>query len=454
MSLEEENRKLKDEIECLKKELDQTKKDYEKTKKEFEDTKKEFEEYKCKHAHTVDELRRALKIKEDLKTKSKEVGAKKGHKAYARQIPARIDLIKVLSLEKCPRCNSKLGKKQETRSRYVTDIELTSVAKNTKYNINRYYCHKCKKLVEGEVPNVLPYAKYGMKIMLLVMYLRLGLRLPLDKIRNFFQDMYQLKISDGEIVFILKKLVIVFDKYYDWLEKFIALSRVKHTDTTSWKINGKRYNAWVFVAFGVVLYKIRKHNNTKTAVNIFGKSQKGKTLVIDRFSALRALAKAIGFEIQYCWAHILSDSKDLAKCFGKEGKYVHKELKRIYGLAISFDHEGTPEIVEQLKAEVMQLTERHYRHHTVRKFVNNLFYRDAQHLFLFVTDKDIASTNNISERELRHLVIFRKISNGSRTTSGAHTMAILLSVLESIRHCNQSVLIGLQNAINNPLPSQ
>ena len=48
--------------------------------------------------------------------------------------------------------------------------------------------------------------------MLLVMYLRLGLRLPLDKIRNFFQDMYQLKISDGEIVFILKKLVIVFGR--------------------------------------------------------------------------------------------------------------------------------------------------------------------------------------------------------------------------------------------------
>jgi len=64
---------------------------------------------------------------------------------------------------RCPECNEKLvGKIQEIRSRYVTDIKLTSKVVNTKYNIHRKYCRKCKKLVEPEIPNVLPHARFGL----------------------------------------------------------------------------------------------------------------------------------------------------------------------------------------------------------------------------------------------------------------------------------------------------
>ena len=349
---------------------------------------------------------------------------------------------------KCPHCQTKLGNKQATRSRYVTDVQITSVAKTTRYDIGRYYCTFCKKLVEAQVPNALPHAKFGLNLMLLVMYLRLGLRLPVDKIRSYFMDVHQLHISKGEIICIMKQLVLAFGDYYGWLEKVVKFSRVKHTDTTSWRINGKNYYAWVFVAFGVVLYKIRKHNNSKSAISVLGNKQKGMTLVIDRFSALRALAKKAGFYVQYCWAHILDDSKGLAKNFGAEGRYVHKNLKEIYEISSSFTHRGNEQMVEQFKAMIFKLTLRHYKHHTVRKFVDNLYYRDIEHLFLFVTDKCVDSTNNISERELRHLVIIRKISNGSRSTCGANAMAMLLSIIQTLRFNKCNILKGLSGILN------
>ena len=62
---------------------------------------------------------------------------------------------------------------------------------------------------------------------------------------------------------------------------------------------------------------------------------------------------------------------------------------------------------------MFELTLRNYKHHRMRRFVNNLYYRNIENLFRFVTNHDIDSTNNISERELRALVIIRKISNGS-----------------------------------------
>ena len=286
--------------------------------------------------------------------------------------------------------------------------------------------------------------------MLLIMYFKLGLRLPGGKIKDFLLTCYNISISEGGIVGVLRQLAREFGDYYACLEKVVKLARVKHTDSTSWRIDGKNYFAWVFIACGVVLYKIRKRNNSRVPLMVFSKNQKGNTLVIDRHSALRALAKKAKFSLQFCWSHILDDSKKLAKGFGAEGRYVHRKLKKIYALANGLNHKGTLEQVEQLKGEILQLTLRRYKHLTVWKFVKNLYYRDCDNLFRFVTDPDVDPTNNISERELRELVLIRNISHGSRSPRGANATAILLSVIQTLRMNKQNVLEGLKNILNNP----
>lgn len=409
----------------------------------------EFEKLKSIHIQTVSNLKNALKIKANSNNEPKPLGAPKGHKGYARHIPERIDCIKELILKRCPHCNTKLpGDTQEIRSRHVTDIRLTSKVKNTKYNIHRKYCPKCKKVVEPEAPNVLPHARFGLNLMLLVMYLRLGLRLPCNKICDYFMDIFNLKISEGEIIGILRQLAVAFGDYYIYLEKIVKLARVKYSDTTSWRINGKNYVAWVFIACGIVLYKIRKSNCHKVGL-AFLKKQAGNVLVVDRHCTFRLLAKKAGFLLQLCWSHILQDTKQLDENFGAEGRYVHKKLKVVYALAKGLNHRGNQEMVEQLKAEVFQLTLRHYAHSTIRRFVNNLYYRDVENLFRFVTDVEIDPTNNISERELRALVIIRKISNGSRSTRGANATAMLLSIIQTLRLKKENVLQGLQVILKN-----
>jgi len=440
MKSDEKDQRIKE----LEEELLDYKKRYEKVKEEFEKVKKEFEEFKAKHAITVSNLRQALKIKPNLSSAAKPLGAQKGHKAYTRRTPERIDKIKALIPKRCPQCNIILPNKiREVRSRYVTDIRLISKVITTRYDIHRKYCPQCKKLVEPEVTSALPHARFGLNLMLLVMYLKLGLRLPCNKICSYFMDMFGLKISEGEIIGILRQLVVAFGNYYSYLEKLVKLARIKYSDTTSWRINGRNYVAWVFIACGVVLYKIRKSNNHKVGLSFLNKQQ-GNVLVVDRLSAMRLFAKKAGFLLQLCWSHILQDAKQLAEEFGAEGRYIHKKLKEIYALAKGLNHKGNQEMVEQLKAEVFQLTLRRYNHSTIRKFVNNLYYRDGNDLFRFVTDPDVDSTNNISERELRALVIIRKISNGSRSTRGANATAMLLSIIQTLRLKKENVLQELQ----------
>lgn len=436
-------------IQKLEKEVEILRHEKEKITQEKEKIEKEFEEFKAKHAGTVENLKQAMNIKQDKKKKSNKLGAPVGHKPYTRHIPERIDIIKSLNPLRCPHCNTKLSKTQEIRHRHVTDILLVSRAKTTRYDIHRKYCQKCKKLVEKETPNALPHAKFGLNIMLLVMYLKLGLRLPCNKISDFFMTLYSLSISEGEVIVILRQLANAFGDYYSTLEKIVKLARVKHTDSTGWRISGKNYFAWVFVACGVVLYKIRKRNNHKVGLVLFGKKQDGKTLVVDRHSAHRTLAEKSGFVLQFCWSHILKESKRLAKDFGANGKYVHRELKQIYALATGLEHTGTEEMVQQLQGEIIQLLNRHYKSLSVWKFVKGL-NRDVEGLFRFVTDLEIDATNNISERELRALVIIRKISNGSRSRRGANASAMLLSIIQTLRLQKKNVLEGLCDIINNP----
>lgn len=441
-----------EDVEKLKKrikELEEEVKRLHEVEKEKERIEKEFQEFKAKHTQTVSELRKALKIKEDKASSEKPVGAQKGHQAYTRHIPERIDSVKEHNPSKCPRCRTKLGETQEVRKRYVTDIKLIAKVRNTQHNIHRKYCPTCKKIVEPEVPNVLPHARFGLNLMLFIMYLRLGLRLPGNKVREFLLTMYDLSISEGEIVHVLKQLVIAFGPYYSELEKMVKIAKVKHTDSTGWRVNGKNYFAWVFIATGVVLYKIRKRNNSRVPLSVFGTKQKGMTLVIDRHSALRVLAEKAKFFLQLCWSHILTDSKDLAKNFGTEGRYVHHKLKEIFEMAASFEGKGKQEHVDAFKAEIFALTLRHYKHITIRRFVNNLWKRDIDSLFRFVTDPDVDPTNNISERELRHLVIIRKISNGSRSARGAHATAMLLSVIQTLRMNKKNPLLGLQEILKS-----
>src|SRR3990167_6638206 len=277
--LEEEIRVLKREKKCIEDEKKRIEKDLEDTKKEFEDTKKEFEEFKAKHAGTVQNLQKALKIKPDLPKSPNQIGAKPRHKGHGRKSPTHFDREEPLTLDVCPHCNTRLqGKTVSTRERFVTTIHIINPAEVIKYLLHRKWCPKCEKLVEPEVPGVLPNARLGLNIMLLVMYLHLALRVPGAKICEYLRTIHSIKMCEGEIPHILTQLTREYGNYYAYLEKLVRAARVKYTDSTSWRIKGKNYTAWVFIALCVVLYKIRKSTSHKTPLQVLGKAIKGMTL--------------------------------------------------------------------------------------------------------------------------------------------------------------------------------
>src|SRR3989338_7231777 len=192
-----EAEKLKKRIKRLEKALEKERKEKEKIKKEFEETKQEFEKYKAKYPATK-EL--PAFVKEDIKTEKKTPGQKKGHKGYFRRIPERIDFIIPLEINCCPDCEGELSDTQEIRKRTIIEIPLTSQTINTQYEIHRKYCKKWDKIVDTEVPNALPNSPFGLNLMLFIVFLKINMALPYNKIQQLLLTMYNLHISEGGLV--------------------------------------------------------------------------------------------------------------------------------------------------------------------------------------------------------------------------------------------------------------
>jgi transposase len=74
------------------------------------------------------------------------------------------------------------------------------------------------------------------------------------------------------------------------------------------------------------------------------------------------------------------------------------------------------------------------------------------HLFVFMTNRAVPFTNNISERHLRPSVIFRKVTNGFRCEWGAETYAAFRSVVSTAKANRASILETIRFVLSAKLP--
>jgi len=386
-------------------------------------------------------------VKKDIKEEPKISGQKEGHKGYSRHVPERIDEIKEHKLDSCPICGEPVSDTQEIRERVVEDIEQPKT-KNTKHIIHRCYCKKCDKLVEPEIEDALPNARFGLRLMILVLILKLDSRIPSNKITSLLSSVFGIKISDGEIYGILRQLKTAFGDYYAELKNKIREALVKYIDETSWRINGKNNWLWIFINKEVALYAVNRKRSSKVPIEILG-NQEGKTIVSDRLSAYNELVKVSGCEHQICWAHLLRNSKDLAEHY-REARYIHKRMSYIHRIAKKFNHKGSKEDIEKLLSWIDLIASRNYKSTEVYKFVKSVCRSHRNNLFKFVDNPEIDSTNNRSESGLRHGVVIRKISCGSRSEDGAEVTVQLLSILQTMKIQTSNPYQGLLNLLQMP----
>ena len=174
------------------------------------------------------------------------------------------------------------------------------------------------------------------------------------------------------------------------------------------------------------IFLVAESNNHEVALTVLKKHD--GTDIHDRYSAFETLASKTKNPQQYCWAHIISDAKELEEFYGDEGLRIKESLQKVYEIAKEFNGHGTPGDVDHLYERLTFLLDTGHEHIKTRKFVDNLLKRTKEWLFRFVIDPEVEPTNNRAERALRPSVIYRKVSGGTRSSRGSEAYDRLFSI--------------------------
>ena len=308
--------------------------------------------------------------------------------SYQRPIPTHITKTETHPVSECSDCHGKL-KNKSVKIFFEEDIPLPIQKIVIKHEVEVGYCSVCKKQWSGcHIPS--KKSVLGSNLKKYVCILGIANRLSHTQIQDHINDVFE----QGKF---------------------------------AWVATGTENNDTVFS-----LGKSRGGGN----IEDIGTAKLGIT---DDYGAY----KNAFLEHQLCWAHPHRKLRDMAesKEFGKRKK---KRIFEAYGRFSSLYHgiqkllktEISPYLQRKFKTAFNQISESHSLDPTSLSKLKVSLRKNKNEYFTFLKHPGIPIDNNKAERALRHLVIKRRTSFGSKTQRGAETTSILASVILSLKWNN------------------
>jgi len=351
-------------------------------------------------------------------------GKKPGSQGFHRPIPKESSVTQEYSyeLKKCPICHNDVGRVVDTVVKYTEDIALKPPPEITKHIITRHWCSHCETYVKS--PNIPPITRIGVKTMGYVLYARYRLRMPFNKIKESLLDLYDFKISEGEIVALLSEAEELFGKDYEAITELIQNAKVVYADETGWRMDGNNWYLWVFVTQKGVKYVIEDTRGKGVPERILG-DKKDRVIVSDGYAGYQNLPG----DKQQCWVHLLRKAKLHSLLLYGDLCLLFKEL------LLELEKPIAERNREKLEKEFQELIDKPYSDPEVSKVKFRMkHHKDV--LFTCVDYDNVLPENNTAERAIRPQVIMRKIFGGSRSLTGTKMHGVNTSVLETMRKQN------------------
>ncbi len=279
---------------------------------------------------------------------------------------------------------------------------------------------------------------------LLTTKFRLSKRLAVD----FFKQTFGLNISLGTISNTEEIVSKSLEPFYTAVEQKIKSAKIVHVDETSHKQKHKNGWAWVMSTLDATLFALRRSRGRKVATNLIG-SYFDRTFVTDRYVAYNYLPDT---NRQVCWAHLKRDFTKISERKGHIGrigtqllKYHNKtfHLWKTEPITRRLQHKKTMQWFRRFQRKMLYFLEAGARcgHKQTENTCKNLLHiRDALWTFWYT---DVPPTNNQAERQLRPLVISKKLTFGTQSDRGSRYIERMFT---AVMTCQQQKL-GLLNLV-------
>jgi len=243
-------------------------------------------------------------------------------------------------------------------------------------------------------------------------------------IKEFFKELMKLDISRGILCKATQKVSKSLQPSYDQLARLLPDESQVNVDETGHHDDGDLHWTWCFDTPDYSLFKIDKSRGSKVLEEMLGKDFAG-IIGADYWGAYRKYSRLFDVRMQYCMAHLIRDIRFLAehkvRKLSRWGNELLEWLKKLFDTLHRRDKmtaKGFIRSMERIKAGFLKRMRRAPDHKLAKKLAKRFKGRAAENYFRFLSEPDVEPTNNGTERQIRPVVIDRRITQGTRGDAG------------------------------------
>jgi transposase len=364
--------------------------------------------------------------------KEQRIGPRQGSLGRAgggRPLAEEPDQLVVAKAAACAHCRATLADADQVLHARYDKIELPPV-RPVVTRVERYVgrCPCCGGATLAPVPEGMDEGSpFGISVLALGLYLRFTHAISYRRLTRLFVHLFALKLSEGALDAMFRRAKPFLDDQAGAILARLRRARVIGSDETTVRVDGRTHWNWVFQNDEVVIHVIRPTRARAVVAEVLGE-HRPQIWVSDLYSAQRGHADAW----QVCLAHQL---RDLRYAIEAGDAVFAPRLKALVLRAVllarrRFELKASTRLEYRRRLEwdldavlALQPTSRHGQR--LRK--RYLTVRDS--LFTFLEHPDAPPDNNRSERDLRPMVTYRKVTGGFRSAWGPDLCAAIKSVV-------------------------
>lgn len=387
----------------------------------------------------------------------KKGGARPGHPGHFRPLfsDSQIDTFVDLRAESCPSCGNAVQPSGDAPSIHQQVEIAPKPYIVTQYNREAFYCPCCRKYGAAPLPSHIGTSAFGTRLSAFMGFLTGTCRLSRRIGLNILKEGFGLQAAVGTQSNVENRMATALKSSYEEIEKRVHQSdETKHIDETGWKRWGKREFMWIMATSSAAVYKIQDGRGVECRDALLGTTDtKRVAFVTDRLSIYRFQGPH-----QFCLAHLKRNIKRFAERAGLDGEWgqvMLEYLKTIFALWWDYREKRRSRRSFRRKSGryrdefeygllIASVKGRHSP--SLQRFARALLRR-AKNLWVFATRDGVEPTNNQAERDLRGIVITRRISYGSKSERGDRFVERINSVVTTLKRQRKQCLDYLERAL-------
>lgn len=399
-----------------------------------------------------------VKPPKKLSLRRRRRGAQKGHPRHERPPfgPDDIDFLKRHAHESCPQCGGPVEQLQAP-GQVLVQVELApKPTLVTEHRSSTCRCHDCgQDFTQPIPPEIAAAGTFGPRLTAYVAYLKGACHASFSTIQKLLRETCRLPIARGTLVRLCQRVAQSLQVSYAELRSQLPQQKSLNIDETSHRENGQWLWTWAFRAPQFTLFHIDPTRSTSVLDRLLGSEFSG-TIMSDYYSAYRKyLALHPRADAQFCLAHLVRDVRFLESlpdaADQQFGQQLLAELKQLFGLWHTREQFADEQAFRAVLASQGERLERVATEHApdtrAAWKLARRFKKHARQYLRFTCLPGLEPTNNAAEQAIRHVVIDRHVTQGTRSPRGRTWCERIWTTIATCRQHGRDLLSFLEQSL-------